>query len=137
MMGLSKQEYIIIENGHQVLYVMIMKPLNGMLMLAVRPYDIYVANQIANGKSHTAVWHVNDIKSSHADLEVNNKVIQGFIKNYANDEVGKIKYSRDKMHPYLGMTLDYSTPSKFKINMTKYIDEMIDKYKRKSSNATD
>jgi len=34
--------------------------------------------------------------------------------------------TRGKMHEYLGMTLDYSTPGKVRISMTDYITSMLD-----------
>eukprot|EP00957_Ditylum_brightwellii_P047646 3619845-Ditylum_brightwellii.AAC.1 len=33
-------------------------------------YDICVVNKIANKKQLTMVWHVDDLKTSHADLKV-------------------------------------------------------------------
>ncbi|KAG7360909.1 hypothetical protein IV203_036008 [Nitzschia inconspicua] len=108
--------YVIEENGKKVLYVMILKALYGMLQSSllyynkfrkdiesigfeVNPFDPCVANRIVNGKQHTVVWHVDDLKSSRVDPKVNED---------ASDNVGKVKSVRGKRHDYLAMWLDFS-----------------------------
>ena len=49
------------------------------------------------------------------------------------DKIGEIKYKRDKIHLYLMMTLDYSTPSKLEIDMKTYFKEMIDDFPQRLS----
>ena len=80
-------EYIMYENGHRNLYVMMVESFYGMLVssvlyckklrndlenigLVVNPYDICVVNCIVNVKQDMVVWHVDDIKSSHAKPKV-------------------------------------------------------------------
>ena len=35
------------------------------------PYDACVANKMVKGKQHTVVFHVDDLKCSHVDPQVN------------------------------------------------------------------
>jgi hypothetical protein len=57
------------------------------------------------------------------------------------DGSGKMKVSRGKIHKYLGMTLDFSSPGVVRVKMIKYIDEIIknslrfDTFKLKSTAA--
>ena len=60
---------------------------------------------------------MDDIKSSHVDPKVNDKFHNWLEMKYGDDEIGKVKSTRGKRHDYLGMTLDYTTPGKVKIDM--------------------
>ena len=134
--------YVVIENGQRVLYVKLVQAFYSMLISAVlcykklrhdledvgflvNPYDICVANQIIQGTQHTVVWHVDDIRSSHMLPEVNDQFLKLFNNKYASDGIRKVKSTRGKIHPYLGMVLNYSNPRKLKIEMTQYINQMI------------
>jgi len=72
----------------KILYVLILKGLYGMLIapllyyrrfvkdikkigFVLNPYDPCTANRIVTGLQHTIVWHVDDMKSSHLNKEVN------------------------------------------------------------------
>ena len=37
----------------------------------VNPYDVCVANRRVNDKQHTVTWHVDEVKSSHVNPQVN------------------------------------------------------------------
>ena len=41
------------------------------------PYDPCVANRKVRGKQQTIRFHVDDVKSSHVDMKVNNEFPQG------------------------------------------------------------
>ena len=41
------------------------------------------------------------------------------------DGTGKMKVARGKVHKYLGMTLDFTTPKLVKVTMLEYVDEII------------
>ena len=73
-----------IEENKKILYVKMLKALYGMLKSSllyykkfrkdieeigfeVNPYDPCVANRMVNGKQHTIVWHVDDLKCSHVE----------------------------------------------------------------------
>jgi hypothetical protein len=80
--------YITKERGKKVLYVELRKALYGMLQAAllfwenitrfltkklgftVNPYDRCVVNKIIDGEQCTIIWHVDDLKLSHAKQEV-------------------------------------------------------------------
>ena len=42
------------------------------------------------------------------------------------DEYGKLKAIREKVHDYLGMNLDYSVKGKVKIKIMDYIKEILE-----------
>jgi len=139
-------EYVRIEGGNKVIYVHVLKAIYGMLKSAmlfykklrkdlesigfvINPYDPCVANRMIDGKQHTVVWHVDDLKSSHVNPRVNDKFIKWLEKMYAPDpKVGKVKAVRGKIHDYLAMVLDYSTPGQVKVNMTDYVKSMVGEF---------
>ena len=91
----------------------------------INPYDPCVANRIINGKQHTVVWHVDDLKSSHVDPTVNDEFHKWLEEKYGNDENGHVKATRGKRHNYLAMILDFSIPGSLQIDMTPYVKEMV------------
>ncbi|KAG7350725.1 reverse transcriptase RNA-dependent DNA polymerase [Nitzschia inconspicua] len=138
-------DYVIEENGRKVLYVMILKALYGMLQSSllyynkfrkdiesigfeVNPFDPCVANRIVNGKQHTVVWHVDDLKSSHVDPKVNDEFLKWLEEKYASDNVGKVKSVRGKRHDYLAMWLDFSEEGVLQIDMRPYVHSMIEDF---------
>jgi len=131
---------VTVEKGELVLYVELLKALYGTLRAArlfwekltsklkewgftMNPYDACVANKMVNGKQLTVAWHVDDLKVSHVEGEV----VSSFIKDM-EAEFGKeapLNKSEGKIHDYLGMILDYSTPGELKINMIDYIKTVL------------
>ena len=66
----------------------------------MNPYDWCMANKMVNGKQLAVVWHVDDLKASHQEMEV----LQWFAR-LLNDEFGKethITKSYGRQHKYLG-----------------------------------
>ena len=94
----------------------------------VNPYDICVANRQVNGSQQTVTWHVDDVKVSHINPQVNEEFYKWCENKYGNPENGHVKVNRGKIHEYLAMTLDFTIQSKVMINMKKYITEMINDY---------
>jgi hypothetical protein len=88
----------------------------------INPYDWCVANKMINRKQCTIVWHVDDLKISHVDGKVVTGIINKLDEKYG--KVGKLTIRRGKVHDYLGMTLNFSQPSKVIIDMEQYIDEI-------------
>ena len=118
-------KYIVYEQGQKVLYVEMLMALYGMLISSilfykkfrkdieaigfeVNPYDICVANRQVDTKQHTVSWHVDDVKSSHVNHQVNDKFYNWCESMYGSDNNGHVKVTRGKRHDYLGMILDYS-----------------------------
>ena len=91
----------------------------------INPYDPCIANKMINGKQMTICFHVNDCKLSHHDCKAVNDFIEWLHQEYESifkDGSGKMMVSQGKVHTYLGMTLDYSTPGQVKISMFDYIE---------------
>ena len=137
--------FVVYENGRRVLYVHVLRALYGMLVAALRwyetftedllsigfeinPYDPCVANRIIRNKQQTVCFHVDDIKSSHVDPEVNTMFLEWLNEKYG--EFGKVKATRGKVHDYLGMTLDYSKRGTVKIDMTQYTTKMLTEFRQ-------
>ena len=55
----------------------------------LNPYDPCVANKMVNGEQLTICWHVDDLKSSHIDPQVNNEFLQ-WIKDMFR-QLGEVK----------------------------------------------
>ena len=84
-------------------------------------YDPCVANKVINGKQMTIVWHVDDVKVSHADPQELNILIN-YLKNiYEDPEIGAMTVNQGKRHEYLGMMLDYSKRGVSMVDMTEYV----------------
>lgn len=64
----------------------------------VNPYDPCVVNRTVNGKQHTVTWHVDNLKSSHADPKVNDEFLEWLKKIYAADNIGEVKVVRGHQH---------------------------------------
>ena len=89
----------------------------------VNPYDWCVANMDIDGSQCTIVWHVDDLKISHKKPSVVDRIIESLKNEYG--KIGTMTVRRGKVHDYLGMTLDFSKPGKFIVNMEEYIDEVL------------
>ena len=89
-------------------------------------YDPCVANRERDGKQHTVVFHVDDLKSSHVNSKVNDEFATWLVKKYGAH--GKVKVHRGKVHDYLGMTFDYSKKGKVIIDMIPYVEDMLDEF---------
>eukprot|EP00957_Ditylum_brightwellii_P042080 3187140-Ditylum_brightwellii.AAC.1 len=72
---------------------------------------------MVNGKQHTVAWHVDDVKSSHAEPKLNNEFHHWCESNYGYKELGYIKVVRGETHDYPAMTLDYTKPGVLKIDI--------------------
>lgn len=92
----------------------------------INAYDSCVMNKIIDGKQCTILWHVDNLKISHANPNVVTNVNK-MLKHEFGVEAPLTK-TRGKIHDYLGMTLDFSTCGKVKIGMSDYIDKMLDEF---------
>ena len=101
-------------------------------------YDACVVNKEINGDQCTIVWHVDDLKISHKDKNVVTSIIDELSKRFGN--IMPLSIHRGKVHEYLGMLLDYTTPGQLKITMYPYIEGIIDNaggiYKSGAGSAT-
>jgi hypothetical protein len=133
-------KFLSTEGKKDVMYVKLNKALYGTLQAALlfwkdlsgylqregftlNPYDECVANKMIDGAQCTILWHVDDLKISHAKQDVLEDLI-----NTLNEKYGKLApltVTRGTIHDYLGMTLDYSTPGKVSIRMEEYVRDML------------
>jgi hypothetical protein len=98
---------------------------------SLNPYDPCVANKTIDGHQMSIYFHVDDCKISHRNAkEVDNTIqwLRTENESIFEDGSGKMKVSRGKIHEYLGMTLDFSSPGVIWVTMIKYIDEIIENF---------
>ena len=137
------QAYLRYEKGKPVLYLIVMRAIYGMLKSAleyykkfradmegagfvVNPYDPCVANKMVDGYQITVSWHVDDLLISHKDPKVVERYINWLDKTYGN--IGQLKVVRGKVHDYLGCRLDFSVDGEVKIDMTAYVQSMVEEF---------
>ena len=82
----------------------------------------------------TVTWHVDYLKISNKD----SREVTKFIKRFGNIYGDRMTVHRGKVHDYLGIDLDFSSPKVLKIGMIKYIKKIQKDFpeKNKSSAAT-
>ena len=136
-------DYVVYEKGVKVLYVQVLRALYGMLVATLlwykkfrsdleevgfvfNPYDPCVANRTERNKQHTIRFHVDDIMSSHKDKVVNDEFHKWLDKKYGKYK--KVKVTRGKIHDYLGMTFDFSEKGKVQVDMSDYIESMVNDF---------
>ena len=95
------------------------------------PSDMCVFNRMYNGVQCTICLHVDDLLITCSDDKGVEDTIQQLTDRYKT-----ITVHRGKVHSYLGMTLDFSTPGKVRVSMEKYVTDMLSEYEIKGSAAT-
>jgi hypothetical protein len=129
------RKYITIDaNNQPILYVKLQKALYGCIRSALlfyeklvgdlksqvfelNPYHPCVAKKTIDGSQFTLTWHVDDIKMSHKDPKEVTKVIDWMKAIYGDN----MHVSREPVHDYLGMTLDYTMKGEVKVTMVDYL----------------
>jgi hypothetical protein len=92
----------------------------------INPYNTCVANKIIEGKQMTICFHVDDCKLSHRKKKFMDTIIESLHEEYKSifeDGTGSMTVSRDKIHKYLGMNLDYNFCGQVKVTIFDYVDE--------------
>ena len=87
-------------------------------------YDWCVMNKIIDNKQYTITWHADDLKTSHVDPAVVSRVLADIDAEYG--KISKMTIMRGKVHKYLGISIDYSSPGKLIFYMIDYIGKIID-----------
>ena len=135
----SLREFVVSENGKDVLYVQLDRALYGCVQSALlwyelysttlmemgfklNPYDLCVANAPINGKQCTICWYVDDNKVSHVDKKVVDSVIKKIESKF-----GKMSQTRGDKHEFLGMDIVYHD-KKVTVSMKKHIEKAIDSF---------
>ena len=71
---------------------------------------------------------MDDLKVSHLEPVIVTKM-ENWMKNTSEcllfDGSGEMKLAREKIHKYLGMTLDFWTDGEVKVTMIKYVTEIV------------
>ena len=80
-------------------------------------------NKIINDEQCTIIWHVDNLKMSHVDPDIVSRVLSVIHAEYGN--IVKMIIMRGKIHKYLGMTIDYSSPDKYILSVVDYIVNMV------------
>ena len=131
--------FVISENGQDVIYLLLTKALYGCLKSALQfwkhlsnnlirrgytlnEYDSCVANKEINGYQFTIVWHVDELKLSHKSSETLDQEIAWLESIY-----GPLVGYKGNKYTYLGMNLDFSD-KKLKVSMIPYLQEVLDKF---------
>jgi hypothetical protein len=94
--------------------------------LFFNPYDPCVANKRFQGLQQTIVFHVDNLKSSHKSKLVNNKFEKWLNSMYGKH--GKVSATLGRVQDYLRMELDYRKQGELKINMMKYVKNMLNNF---------
>jgi len=90
----------------------------------VNPYDWCVMNKTIDGTQCTTLWHVDDLKISHAKPNVVTKVIKQLEAEFGIET--PLAKTCGKVHEYLSMILDFTTPGKVMVvSMKDFIERMI------------
>jgi hypothetical protein len=136
------------KNGKTLLFVKLLKAMYGMVLAAklwydtlstvlrkdsfiANPYDPCVMNKTINGKQCTILWHVDDLKISHVDLNVVTTILNMLGKHFAMETA--LTITRGKRHTYIGIDIDYSEKGTVKLSMKDYIQECIDEFPEDTS----
>jgi len=77
-----------------------------------------------NGNKCTILWHIGDLKISHINKHVVSEIITLLEKEFGKE--APLTMNRGKVHQYLGMTIDFSTPGKVIFSMFDYVQNMLD-----------
>ena len=105
--------------GKKMLYVRLIKAMYGCLKAArlfydnlaaqlknmeftINMYDLCVANKMIDGKQYTVTWHVDDLKISHVDTKVIDKVVQKLETRYGN-----LTVTKGRKVTYVGMDWNF------------------------------
>jgi Reverse transcriptase (RNA-dependent DNA polymerase) len=132
--------YVTIENGRRVLYVLLTKALCSTLRAALlfwrkltsqlkewgfemNAYDPCVVNHMINGAQCTILWHVDDLKISHVDKAVVEKMLSLLGEVFGKE--ASLTICHGNIRDYLGMRINYSTKGKVRITMFDYVENVL------------
>ena len=81
-------------------------------------------NKTIDNKQCTILWHICDLKISHVDPAVIFSVLDDIDAEYG--KIAKMTITQGKVHKYLGVTIDYSSPDKVIFLMINYIGKILE-----------
>ena len=68
----------------------------------LNPCDGCTANEIINGKQMTMLWHADDVKASHDEMEALEEFVDHLRGTHDDEEIGTIKVNHGPRHDFLG-----------------------------------
>ena len=77
-----------------------------------------------NSPQMTVSWHVDDLNVSHKEESAIGAFVLNICKVFGNGN----KFSRVKLHYYLGMDMDWSQDGTMIVSMIKYLQKIIDDF---------
>ena len=133
-------EFIEHKNGQKRLYMHVTKALYGCLHSAIlwytmlseffvdqgftiNPYEPCIANKTIDGTQFTICWFVDDLKLSH----VNEKVVDKMIKTI-EAQFGVMTVQGGNRHTYVGMNLEFLPNGQVKIDQKEHLDECVTEF---------
>lgn len=91
---------------------------------------------MVNGSQQTVCWHVDDIKSSHVEKQVQDDFEEWLIQRYDTNEnrnvIRKTKRCCGKRLYYLEMIFDFSKAGKVTVDMQEYVQKMENEFKEQA-----
>ena len=90
----------------------------------INEYGRCITNKIIDYKQCTILWYVDDLKTSHVDPAVVSRILADIDAEYG--KIAKMTNTRGKVHKYLGVTIDYSLPSKLIFLMVGCVVNILD-----------
>jgi len=76
------------------------------IRLKLNLYNSLVANKTINRKECTVLWYCNNLKNSHMDEKVLEKIARKLDRKYSTKEA-PLTVNRGSVHEYTGITIDY------------------------------
>jgi hypothetical protein len=89
----------------------------------INGYDSCVANKLIDGKQCTVIWHVDDLKISHVEPKTVDDIMSKLEQEFGKEP---LSIQRGRVHDYLSMCLDFSSPGKLVVSMESYIKSMVE-----------
>ena len=87
-------------------------------------YDWCVMNNLVDGKQFTIILHIDNLKMLHVDFDIFSGVPSDINEDYG--KITKMTITGGKIHRYLMMNINYSSPGKVRLSMVDYIENMLD-----------
>ena len=93
------------------------------LGFAVNPHDICVFNkgEVKDGTQCTIALHVDDLMITCKNKAIIDMVVADIIGVYKD-----VAVRRGTVHPYLGMTFDFSKDGKVQVSMDGYVTDLLE-----------
>ena len=89
----------------------------------VNPYDLCVFNKVYEGEQVTVIFHVDELLGACILSEASEDLNEVLIKKYK-----KVKVTRGKIHPYLGMIMNFQRPGVVTVANPGYMSDLVKEY---------